>query len=248
MPELSAVTDEDFLSIIIPAYNEIDNLEAVIQESINTLQTLTSRFEVIVVDDCSTDASWDFLQTRASKTPALHVIRNPKNIGCHPSSLVGFQAAQGDYRFFIPADRQIPAVEITKFLAQAKTGCDLVYSWRQHRADPPHRLWISGFYNLMLRFFFGIRVHDVDSAELLTRKAVDEIVPKLRSDSVFLTVEMLLETQRQGLSIGEVIIDHRPRVAGIARGLNVKDLSKAPIHFCKILWWFWQEKRKQGTL
>lgn len=234
----------DFLSIVIPAYNEEANVEAVVRESLEVLQGMTDHFEIVVVDDHSQDQTWAKLQTLSAEIPQLRIIRNETNIGCHPSSLVGYVASEADYRYFIPADRQIPAAEITKFLAKAKEGCDLVYSWRQHRADPPHRLWVSGFYNILLRLFFGIKVHDVDSSELLTKRAVEEILPKIRSDSAFITVEMLLEAQKQNLKIGEVIIEHRPRTAGVARGLNFKDISKVPMNFLKMLLWFWQQKLK----
>lgn len=234
---------DDPISIVIPAYNEQDNIAGIVHESLQTLQHTTRHFEIIVVDDCSTDDTATVLNDLCTEIPQLRVIRNARNIGCHPASMVGYLAAQGDYCYFIPGDGQIPATELSKFLDKAKTeGCDLVYSWRQRRADPPHRLWVSGFYNLILRLFFGIRVHDVDSSELLTRRAITEILPRIRSESAFLTVEMLLEAQRQGLRIGEVVIDHRPRVAGVARGLNFKDISKVPLHFARILLWFWSQK------
>lgn len=237
----------DFLSIIIPAYNEEDNIKVVVQESLETLQSLTDRFDIVVVDDASTDQTWPILQQLAREIPQLKIIRNSKNRGCHASTLVAYQAAEGDYQYFIPADRQIPAAEITKFLEKAKAGHDVVYSWRTHRADPPHRLWVSGFYNIMLRLLFGIRVHDVDSSELLTRKAVEQILPCIRSDSAFITVEILLETHRQGLGIGEVIIDHRPRVAGKARGLSFAEVSRVPMNFFRTLFWFWGQKFKGQT-
>jgi glycosyltransferase involved in cell wall biosynthesis len=235
---------EDFLSIVIPAYNEAENIRFVVQEALDILRGLTSRFEIIVVDDASTDETGAILAELSGEIPQLKVIRNPQNIGCHPSSLVGYAAAQGDYCYFIPADRQIPAAEITKFLACAKAGHDVVYSWRQHREDPPHRLWISGFYNLLVRWLFGIRVHDVDSSELLTGRAVAQILPRLRSNSAFITVEILLEAQRQGLRIGEVIIDHRPRLAGKARGLSFPEVSRVPANFFRVLFWFWRQKVK----
>lgn len=234
----------DFLSIIIPAYNEEENVHAVVHEALETLQHLSDRFEIIVVDDCSTDQTWSKLQELILTIPQLRIIRNTKNKGCHPSSLIGYQAAEGDYQYFIPADRQIPAKEIEKFLEKAKSGYDVVYSWRQHRADPPHRLWVSGFYNFLLRLLFGIRVHDVDSSELLTKRAVEQIVPNLNSSSAFITVEILLEAQRQGLDIGEVIIEHRPRVAGQARGLSFAELSRVPQNFFNTLFWFWGQKIK----
>jgi glycosyltransferase involved in cell wall biosynthesis len=232
----------DFLSIVIPAYNEEANLRGVIAECLDTLRELTDRYEIIIVDDCSTDGSWPLLQELSRDIPELRPIRNPVNLGCHPASRVGYLAAEGDYRYFIPADRQIPAAEITRFLELAKAGCEVVYSWRQKRADPLHRLWISGFYNLLLRLFFRIRIHDVDSAELLTRHAVERLMPNISAESAFMTVELLLEAQRQNLAIGEVVISHRPRTAGIARGLNFKDIARVPADFLRVLWWFWHQK------
>lgn len=232
------------LSIVIPAYNEAENLPQVLADSVSVLSALTDRFDIVVVDDCSTDGSWELLQKLQQNIPQLRIIQNKANLGCHPSSLVGYQAAQGDYRFFIPADGQIPPAELSKFLEKALAGCDVVYSWRQKRADPPHRLLISGLYNLLLRLFFNIRLHDVDSSELLSRRAVEEILPVLHSDSAFITVELLLEAQRRGFKIGEAIIEHRPRMAGIAKGINWHDLSKVPPSFIKMLLWCWRQKQK----
>lgn len=231
-----------FLSVIIPAYNEESNLEAVIQECLDVLPGLVPDFEIIVVDDCSTDGSWPLLQRLADEWPMLRPVRNAVNIGCHPASRVGYLAARGDYCYFIPADRQIPVAEVSHFLAKAQAGCDVVYSWRKQRADEPHRILISGFYNVLLRLFFQLRLHDVDSAELLTRRAVESILPNIRGESVFMTVEILLEAQRRHLPIGEVVIAHRPRVAGVARGLNLKDLSRVPGEFLRVLFWFWRQK------
>jgi glycosyltransferase involved in cell wall biosynthesis len=234
----------DFLSIVIPAYNEEDNIEAVVRESLEVLQNLSDRFEIVVVDDASTDATWYKLQELAKQIAQLRIIRNEKNLGCHPASLVGYQAAQGDYRYFIPADRQIPAAEITKFLEKAKAGFDVVYSWRQKRADPFHRIWISNVYNLILNLFFGIKVHDVDSSEMLTRTAVERILPNIHADNVLITTEILLEARRQGLSIAEVVIEHRPRTAGKAlSGLNA-EILRLPGNFFRILFWFWGQKLK----
>lgn len=232
------------LSIVIPAYNEEGNIEAVIQESIETLQKLTRQFDIVVVDDHSDDATQEILKRLAIEIPQLTVIRNETNLGCHPSSLVGFRAAKGEHRYFIPGDRQIPAGEMSKFLGESTKGNDVVYSWRVNRADPPHRAWVSGLYNILMRLFFGIRVHDVDSSSLLTRKAVETLLPIIRSDSAFITVEILLEAARRNIGIAEVKIEHRPRIAGVARGLNPKDLSKVPLNFLRTLIWFWQKKKE----
>lgn len=232
------------LSIVVPAYNEAGNIEAVVRESVETLSSITDDYEIVVVEDCGSDNTWEILEKLASEIPQLKIIKNPHNLGCHPSSLVGFKAATGDWRYFIPGDNQIPAAELPKFLEKADEGCDVVYSWRVKRADPPHRLWISGFYNILIRLFFGIRVHDVDSSSMLSRRAVEELLPDVTAESAFISVEILIAAERHGLKIGEAQIHHRPRLAGVATGINMKDLLKVPKGFFSMLVWMVGQKLK----
>lgn len=237
----------DFCSIVIPAFNEEENIEPIVRESIGVLEKMTqdgiaSDTEIIVIDDASTDKTGDIADRLAQEFSQVVVIHNPENIGCHPSSLVGFRAAQGQYQYFIPGDCQIPPGEFPKFVAKAKEGCDVVYSWRVNRADPPHRVLIGKTYNLIMRTFFGIEVHDVDSSSMLSKKAVDVLLDKIDSDSAFITVEMLLMAHREGLVVGEVEIEHRPRTSGVAKGVNVKDLSLVPLHFLKMVFFFWRRQ------
>ncbi len=231
-------------AIIIPSYNEGENLPWVIKEAFEELQKANEPYEVVVIDDASTDDTPQILATLQQTYPELTVIRNTHNIGCHPSTLIGWRACQAPYQWFIPGDGQIPANELHAFLAKAKEGHDVVYSWRVDRADPFHRRLISQIYNLLVRTLFGIPVHDADSSSLLTKHAIDTILPKLRSDSAFITVEILIESRDHNLPIGEVNIGHRPRTAGIARGVNIKDLMMVPLNLLSMVWWFWQRKFK----
>lgn len=242
---MSDVPEPLALSIVIPAFNEEDNIEVVIRESVEVLSNLTPTWDIVVVDDVSTDATPEILDRLAQEIPQLTVIRNEENIGCHPSTLVGWPLCQGEYRYFIPSDRQIPPGEIMKFVNKAREGCDVVYSWRVKRADPLHRRILGRTYNLILRTLFGITVHDADSSSLLTRRAVESILPRLQLSSALLTTEILLEARRQGLKIGEVVIEHRPRIAGVARGFTWTEFCRMPLNFLNMLWWFWQQKLKR---
>lgn len=233
------------LSIIIPAYNEEANIGPVVKESYEALKNLTSDFDIVVVDDCSSDNTQNVLKELQTSIPQLKVIRNEKNIGCHPCTLIGFQAAQGEYQYFIPADLQIPAHEITRFLAKAQQGHDIVYSWRKKRADPTHRLWVSQFYNFLVRHLFGIPVHDVDSSSMLSKKAVKTIIPFVNPQTTFIAVEILLQARRAGLSIGEVEISHRPRIAGEAKGLDLYHLSKIPFGIMKYMLSYYGDTNKR---
>ena len=93
-----------------------------------------------------------------------------------------------------------------------------------------------------MRTFFGIEVHDVDSSSMLTKNAVDKLIDKIDSDSAFITVEILLTAHKEGLNVGEVEIEHRPRTHGVAKGVNLKDLSLVPIHFLKMVFFFWKRQ------
>lgn len=233
------------LSIVIPSFNEVGNIESVIRDSIDVLCGLTDHYDIVVVDDQSQDGSYDLLIRLAQEIPELQVVRNPQNIGCHPSTLIGWPLAKGEYRFFIPGDRQILPSELPKFLAKTQEGCDVVYSWRTQRADPLHRLLISGSYNVLIRLLFGIRVHDVDSSVLLSRRAVEQVLPQVRSDSAFISVEILLESSRQGLKIGETVIEHHPRVYGKGIPMTLQGLGNVPMNLLKTLFWFWGQKLKK---
>lgn len=237
----------DFCSIVIPAYDEEGNVESIVRESVGVLtqmqaDELASDWEIIVIDDASSDETGAIADRLSEEIPQVKVIHNKKNIGCHPSSLVGFRVAKGEYQYFIPGDCQIPPGEFPKFITKAKEGNDVVYSWRVDRADPPHRVLIGKTYNLIMRTFFGINVHDVDSSSMLTKKAVDVLIDQIDSDSAFITVEILLTAHREGLSVGEVEIEHRPRTSGVAKGVNLKDLSLVPLHFLKMVFFFWRRR------
>lgn len=232
----------DALSVIIPAWNEEENIEAVVRDTRRVLSEITDAFDIVVVDDASTDDTPAILAGLQSGIPELTVIRNPQNIGCHPSSLVGWKAARGEYMLFIPADGQIPASEFPKFLSCAKEGHDVVYSWRQQRADAFHRVWFSKLYNLVVKTTFGTAVHDTNSSSLLTRRAVETLLPDIQSDSPFITVEIILEAQRHGLSVGEVVIGHRPRTAGQETGWTAVDAWKTPVNLVKMLFWVWRQR------
>ncbi|MBX2859799.1 MAG: glycosyltransferase family 2 protein [Vampirovibrio sp.] len=233
---------EDSLSIVIPSFNEAGNIERVVRESLGVLQGLTDTFDIVVIDDESEDESPQILKRLSEEISQLTVIRNEPRKGCHPSSLVGFKAAKGNYQYFIPGDGQIPADEITKFVDCAKEGNDVVYSWRVQRADPPHRRYVSSFYNWVLRTFLGIKIHDTDSSSLLTKRAVDELLPHVDSGGAFITVDILLRAERMGMNIGEVKIRHLPRTAGVATGLNFKDTLIAMGGFFKMGWWLLNQR------
>lgn len=223
------------VSVIVPAFNEEGNILPFIEEAASVLPTVAKTFEVIIIDDCSSDATNQIVTSALSTYPWLKLIRNEVNIGCHPSTLVGFSAAQFDCVVFLPSDRQIPVREVDTFLSARQHADDVVYSWRRQRRDPLMRRVVSRCYNYVVRVLTGTRLHDIDSASMLTKGAIAKIIPTIEARSAYITVEILLEARERGISVREVEIQHRPRVAGIARGLNFRDTFSSAISLFKLI-------------
>ena len=231
-------TAAPFVSVIVPAYNEAESLPTFLAEVRGVLSKSQYTWELLVLDDASQDETPTVLSELAPELPELRVIRNLQNLGCHPSTLVGFTEANGEYRVFVPGDGQIPASEIVVMLEAAQTQqVDVLYTWRVPRADPMHRRFIGWTYNQILKLFWRIGIHDADSASLLTSKAAESIVPKLNAHSALLTTEILLVARSLELPIGECQIKHRPRSAGVAKGMNFRDFSRLPGDMLKLLQW-----------
>ena len=113
--------------------------------------------------------------------PALRPIHHAlgANIGCHPSELEGFKAARGDVALFLPADLQILPGRAARVLSAAAAGADVVRRHRVQRADVLARRWLSAANNRLERLVMGVDVHDAHSSMLVTRRAMDVIVPKV---------------------------------------------------------------------
>ena len=215
------------VSIVIPAFNEAENLEFVVEDCVRTLDELPGEHEIVLVDDASTDGSPAILGTLAAQHPRLRVLRNAENLGCHPSARRGLDEARGDWLLFLPADRQIRADSLHRFLG--KTGeADMVCSYRRNRADPPHRVLIGRLYNAIVRVVTGVPFRDFDSSVLIRREAYREVAPQLVANSASLAVELVMRVLTAGYRVGEVEIEHYPRVAGRATGLNGRDVLRVP--------------------
>ena len=229
------------ISCVIPAFNEEGSIEAVVRTTAATLDRFPGQHEIIVVDDASTDRTPGILACLATDIPLLHIIRNPKNLGCHPSEVIGFDAAKGDVLCFLPADGQISPDELPLLLQQwPRHG--LVLTHRANRADPPGRRLVSTLYNLVLRLSLGVPARDIDSSILIDARLWRRISGAPRRESAFIHVEILLLTQQAGASFTEVTIEHYPRMEGQARGLNARDATRVPLRLAT-LWWKLQWRR-----
>ena len=231
------------VSCIIPAFNEEGSVKTVVRETAAVLDGLPGCHEIIVVDDASTDRTPAILADLASEVPLLRALRNRQNLGCHPSETIGFDAAQDDVLFFLPADGQISPKELPRLLLQWPQH-DLILTHRARRADPLGRQLVGATYNLVLRLVLGVPARDIDSSILISRRLWQCIAGTIGRDSAFIHVEVALQARQLGAKITEMTIKHYPRLTGQAHGLNTRDATRVPIQLMK-LWQKLQRSRWQ---
>ena len=209
--------DAPDLSIVIPALNEAATVATVLLEHRNAAGALAPSFEILVCDDGSTDETWQELVGTAKAVPELRLLRHSSNLGI-PQTMKGlYGEARGQWVYFAPADGQVPA-EALSAMWQFREGAALVVGRRIPRRDPRSRVLIAQLYSSLLRALFRLPVHDVDSVKLYRRDVLH--ATPIRSASNFFEAEILISICRRGLLVREVVIPHRPRVAGAAKGVT----------------------------
>ena len=149
-----------YLSVVVPVYNEEENLDRLVERLLPVLRGLGKSFEAIFVDDGSRDRTLEKLRNHARKNPEIVVRSFPRNFGQHAAVTAGFAASRGAFVVTLDADLQNPPEEIPRLVAEFEKGHDLVGTVRQGRQDTWFRKRASKFVNHMTRRMSGIKLHD----------------------------------------------------------------------------------------
>lgn len=200
------------LSIVLPAYNEEDNITTAITRCLAVLEQLGRPHEVIVVNDGSKDQTLAKCRALAESHPNLRVIDFERNRGYGIALNTGFQSAKYDLVFYTDSDNQFDVAEL-KYLLPIIDSYELVVGFRIYRYDLPLRLFLSWGYNLLIRLLFRIRLHDVDCSFKLFRREIFDVM-QLEARDFFIDTEIILKAKRLGYRINEVGVRHYPRPAG----------------------------------
>jgi len=196
----------------MPAYNEEAILPTSLAEATAALDELCANWEMIVVDDGSTDSTPRLLAEWAARDPRLRVLTQTPNQGYSKALIRGFLAAQRAAVFYTDADAQFDLREIAR-LAPLLAHHDMVAGFRLHRQDPPVRLLTSAVYNVLQGLLLGVRARDVNCAFKLFRRSFFERV-ELSSDGFLIDAELYARARRAGLTWAQVGVTHRPRQGG----------------------------------
>lgn len=148
------------ISVVVPLLNEAESLPQLYHELVETLDQVALPFELIFVDDGSTDGSGRVLRALYAEDDRVQVIQFRRNFGKSSALTAGFEAASGDVVITLDADLQDVPAEIPRLLAELQDGADLVSGWKYPRHDPPSKLLPSAFFNSVVRLTTGLRLHD----------------------------------------------------------------------------------------
>ena len=195
------------ISVVIPLYNEQENIEPLQKEVAATLSGLD--YELILVDDCSSDGTLQHIDRR----PGVRVIEFAKNTGQSAAMYAGIYAAKGDVIVLLDGDRQNDPADIPKLLAEIENGADLVCGYRANRKDTTFKRLQSRIANFVRSRFTGDGVRDTGcTLKAMRRDCREALVP-------FYGMHRFIPALVKGMGyrLAEVPTQHRPRVAGVSK-------------------------------
>jgi glycosyltransferase involved in cell wall biosynthesis len=212
------------LSVVVPAYNEETTVGGVLRAHVDMGRRLAGEVEVIVCDDGSTDGTPGAIASAAAELPEIRILRNAPNAGIPATMKRLYSEARGEWVFFTPADGQVPVTAL-ETMWNAREGQALIVGGRVPRKDPLTRLLIAELYSAGLRFIFRLPVRDIDSVKLYHGDDLRSL--RITSRSNFFEAEMLITLVRRDRPVREVTIEHRPRVAGVPKGVTLASAALA---------------------
>jgi len=198
------------LSIVIPCQNEEGNLRELHRQLVAALSPLGLPFEVIVIDDGSTDGTWAVIEALHAEDDRVRGIRHRRNFGKAEGLANGFAVARGDVVITMDGDIQDDPIEIPQFLAKIDEGFDLVSGWKQRRQDPLGKTLPSRFFNRTVRAVSGVPLHDFNCGFKAYRQ---EVTRSLRLYGELHRFTPVLAAA-DGFAIAEVAVKHNPRTWG----------------------------------
>ncbi|ETW14785.1 sugar transferase [Roseivivax marinus] len=200
------------VSVVVPFLNERDTLPTLVDRVSTVLHDAGESFEIVLVDDGSTDGSGEVAAELARRCPPVRLITFRRNFGKAAALSAGLGEARGDLIVTMDADLQDIPEELPRFLEQIEAGYDVVSGWKRKRHDPLSKTLPSKVFNLVLSSAFSLRLHDFNCGfKAYTRDAADHLRRRLYGDLHRFTPALL---HSAGFRITELPIKHEPRRFG----------------------------------
>jgi glycosyltransferase involved in cell wall biosynthesis len=215
------------LSIVLPAHNEEATVASVVEEVSSVAQQLGMDYEIVLVNDGSTDRTGEIARELAQRIPNFRLVELEPSPTPHYGKVLrtGFEHAAKDLIAFFPTDKQFVFGEIERLL-ECLDEADIVSGYRAERADNVVRRLNASGWNIVVRVLFGYLCRDIDCGFKVFRRKILERV-HLASEGAMIDTELLAGARARGYRIAEVPVSHLPRRAGAATGANLTVIVKA---------------------
>jgi glycosyltransferase involved in cell wall biosynthesis len=218
------------ISVVVPLLDEEATLAAVYEQVRAALDPTLDEWEIVFVDDGSTDGSYRELVRLHAANPNVRVVRLRRNFGKAAALRAGFEVAHGDVIVTMDADLQDDPAEIPRLLEKLDEDCDVVTGWKSDRHDPFRRRVVSRIYNGVTAFVTGVRLHDMNCGLKAYRAEVLESVKLYGERHRFVPVL----AHHAGFRVTELPVNHRPRANGRSR-FGIERYLRAPFDLLTIV-------------
>ncbi len=206
------------ISVIVPLYNEKDSLPFLYEELVSAVTGYSRDYELIFVDDGSTDGSFQLLRELQDRDSRIRLVRLRRNFGKSAALSAGFRLAEGAIIVTIDADLQDRPSELPKLLGKLEDGLDLVSGWKQPRRDPLRKRIPSRIFNFFTSILTGVPLHDINCGFKVYRR---EVIEEIKVYGEMYRYIPVLASYR-GFVVGEVAVEH---IRPCARSCRMKATS-----------------------
>jgi glycosyltransferase involved in cell wall biosynthesis len=214
------------VSVFFPCYNDANTIGGLVGMAETALRQITDDFEIVVVNDASSDNSAEVLAAIQKERPFLRVVEHASNRGYGGALRSGFRSAVKDYVFYTDGDGQYDPSELVTLAQAMRPGVDVVNGYKISRQDPWYRQLIGSFYQHATRRMFDFPIRDVDCDFRLLRRSVFEHLTLESSDGA-ICIELVRKLRDSGCRMVELPVHHYPRAYGTSEFFKPKRIMRA---------------------
>lgn len=205
------------LTISIPAFNEEASIRTVINSALLIGPQCSDQFELLLVDDGSTDHTYEIMKDAAKKHTAITIVKHNHNKGFSGAIKSCYKKAQNEWIFLAPADGQVSMDVLPLFINKSK-NVDVVVGFRSSNPEPLTRKLNSFVFHMMYRLLFGVTLREISTAMLWRKKILDQIEITALDRSALIQPEVIYKAWKSGAKFTDVGFRYHPRIGGFPKG------------------------------
>ena len=229
--DLDGVDLSGGICVLLPAYNEEENIERAVNSSVKVLETITENYEVLVVNDASHDRTGEIVEAMSEENPRIRIVHHKTNTRLGGAMRTGFENLKKDIVFYCDADNPVDMWDVKRSLPLMK-DYDIVSGFRLNREETAKRKIYSRIYNMIVQRMFSFNMIDVNfSFKMIKRKVLDSV--ELHCSGGFIDGELIVLALRKGFKIAQVGVKYYPRTAGVSTMASPKIILQIMKEMCQ---------------